>query len=139
LQLAAVLKAVISMRLVARKGGAGRVPAVEVLRSTPYIKECIENKEKTKLINAAIAAGTSQYGMQSFDQSLFTLLGAELITYEEALRQASNPDEFKLKVSGIQSASDMAQEVMDATLQGPSSPQGTDPHGADSPFEFSNS
>ena len=105
LQLAAVLKAIVSMRLVPRKGGRGRVPAaVEVLRSTPYIRECIENKEKTKLINAAIAQGTSQYGMQTFDQSLYNLLQADLITYDEALRQATNPDEFKLRVAGIQSS-----------------------------------
>ena len=49
LQLGAVLRAVISMRLVPRKDGQGRVPAVEVLRSTPYIRDCIESKEKTKL------------------------------------------------------------------------------------------
>src|SRR5512136_2409767 len=50
LQLAAVLKSVISMRLVTRADGKGRVPAVEVLRSTPYIRDCVETKEKTKLI-----------------------------------------------------------------------------------------
>jgi twitching motility protein PilT len=138
LQLAAVLRAIVSMRLIARKGGQGRVPAVEVLRSTPYIRDCIENKEKTKLIGAAIAAGTSQYGMQSFDQSLFHLLQKDLITYEEALRHSSNPDEFKLKVSGIQSASDMAQEAMDSALT-EGGGYHTDPHAADSPFEFTNS
>ena len=116
LQLGAVLKAIVSMRLVPRKDGNGRVPAVEVLRSTPYIRDCVENKEKTKLIQASIAQGTSQYGMQTFDQSLYNLFQNELISFEEALRQSSNPDEFKLKVSGIQSASDMAQEAMDATL-----------------------
>ena len=108
LQLGSVLRAVVSMRLVARKGGNGRVPAVEVLRSTPYIQDCIENKEKTKLIPTAVAAGTSQYGMQTFDQSLYRLLQSELISFEEALRQCSNPDEFKLRVSGIQSTQAMA-------------------------------
>src|SRR5512145_3216961 len=93
LQLAGVLKAVVSMRLVPRADGKGRVPAVEVLRSTQYIKDCIENKEKTKLIRDAIAAGTSQYGMQTFDQSLYRLYRQDLISFEEALRQASNPDE----------------------------------------------
>jgi twitching motility protein PilT len=135
LQLAAVLRAIVSMRLVVKKGGKGRVPAVEVMRSTPYIRECIENKEKTKLIGAAISAGTSQYGMQTFDQSLYNLLKADLISYEEALRHSSNPDEFKLKVAGIQSAADMAQEAMETSL---SDAGGTDPHAADSPFEFSN-
>jgi twitching motility protein PilT len=136
LQLAAVLKAVISMRLVSQKGGKGRVPAVEVLRSTPYIRDCIENKEKTKFIQSAITAGTSEYGMQSFDQSLFALLQKDLITFEEALRRASNPDEFKLKSAGIQSASEMAQEAMESTLLDDSCT--SDPQQADSPFEFTN-
>jgi len=137
LQLGAVLKAIISMRLVPRKDGVGRVPAVEVLRSTAYIRDCIENKEKTKLIQAAIAAGTSQYGMQTFDQSLYNLFREGLISYEEALRQASNPDEFKLKAQGIQSASDMAQEAMESVLA--DSPGEVKPHDPNSPFEFSNS
>jgi twitching motility protein PilT len=137
LQLGSVLKAIISMRLVPKTDGIGRVPAVEVLRSTGYIRDCIENKEKTKLIQAAIAAGTSQYGMQTFDQSLYNLFKGGLISYEEALRQATNPDEFKLKAQGIQSASDMAQEAMEAVLN-EASPS-ADPHDPKSPFEFSNS
>jgi twitching motility protein PilT len=138
LQLGAVLKAIVSMRLVPRKDGNGRVPAVEVLRSTPYIRDCVENKEKTKLIQAAIAQGTSQYGMQTFDQSLYTLFQTDLISYEEALRQASNPDEFKLKVAGIQSTADMAQAEMAQTVETDNSDFASDPHGSDSPFEFSN-
>jgi twitching motility protein PilT len=134
LQLAAVLKAVVSMRLVPRADGNGRVPAVEVMRTTPFIRDCIENKEKTKLIVSAIAAGTSQYGMQTFDQSLYNLYTTNLITYEEALRQASNPDEFRLKVHGIQSTSDMSQEAMDATM---ATGEEHDPHDPSSPFEFS--
>ena len=134
IQLASVLKSVISMRLVPRADGKGRVPAVEVLRTTPYIRDCIENKEKTKLIRDAIAAGTSQYNMQTFDQSLYTLYKADLISFEEALRQATNPDEFKLRVAGIHSTSDIAQEEMAATLTSPVD----DPHSPDSPFEFSN-
>jgi twitching motility protein PilT len=134
LQLASVLKSVISMRLVPRADGQGRVPAVEVLRSTAYIRDCVENKEKTKLIRDAISAGTSQYGMQTFDQSLHKLYRSDLISFEEALRQASNPDEFKLKVAGIQSTSDMAAEEMEAAV---TSRDGADPHAPDSPFEFS--
>jgi len=137
LQLAAVLKSIISMRLVPMKEGRGRVPAVEVLRSTPYIRDCVENKEKTKLIQAAIAAGTSQYSMQTFDQSLYKLYQGDFISFEEALRQATNPDEFKLKAAGIQSASDMAQEAMESVLA--DSTVGSNPRSPDSPFEFSNS
>ncbi len=117
LQLAQVLKAVISMRLVPRADGKGRVPAVEVMRVTPYIRTLIEDKEKTKLIHDAIEKGTSQYGMQTFDQSLYFLYKQGLITLEEALRRSSNPDEFKLKIQGIQSTSDIAQENMDEALE----------------------
>lgn len=122
LQLAAVLRAVISMRLLPRADGMGRVPAVEVLISTPYIRDCVENKEKTKLIKDAIAQGTSQYGMQTFDQSLYQLYKSGFITLEEALRRASNPDEFKLKIQGIQSTSDLAKEQMESYLQAPEEP-----------------
>ena len=73
LQLGAVVQAVISLRLMPRADGLGRVPAVEVLVRTDYIRECIENKEKTKYIKDAIKQGTSQYGMQTFDQSLYQL------------------------------------------------------------------
>ena len=106
LQLAGILKAVISMRLVRAAKGAGRVPAIEVLVSTAFIRDHIINEEKTYLIREAIAAGTSQYGMQTFDQSLFHLLQAGLITQEEALHNATNPDEFKMRVSGIYSKDD---------------------------------
>jgi twitching motility protein PilT len=112
LQLASVLRAVISQRLVPRADGQGRCPAVEVLVTTPFIRDCIVDKEKTHLIQTAIAAGTSQYGMQTFDQSLLGLLRKNLITYDEALRWATNVDEFKLKVQGIATASDEAQEQM---------------------------
>ncbi|MDJ0839485.1 MAG: type IV pilus twitching motility protein PilT [Acidobacteriota bacterium] len=116
LQLGGVLKAIISMRLVPRKDGKGRVPACEVMLNTAYIRSCIEEKEKTKLIHDAIAAGVSQYGMQTFDQSLYYLWKASYITYEEALKRCSNPDEFKLKVQGIQSTSDLARDAMEESL-----------------------
>jgi len=138
IQLAAVLKSIISMRLVPRADGRGRVPAVEVLRSTAYIRDAVENKEKTKLIRDAIAQGTSQYGMQTFDQSLFHLYKTDLISFEEALRQATNPDEFKLKVAGIQSTADMAQHEMEQMVRGGQADAGGSGQG-DSPFEFSRS
>ncbi len=112
LQLASVLKAVISMRLVPRADGQGRVPAVEVLVATAFVRDCIVDKEKTHLIQSAIEGGTSQYGMQSFDQSLLGLLRRNLITFDEALRWASNPDDFKLKVQGISNVADEARDQM---------------------------
>ncbi len=117
IQLAQVLRAAISMRLVPRADGTGRVPAVEVMIATPYIRECIENKERTKYIREQIALGTSQYGMQTFDQSLYQLYKSGLITLDEALRRSTNPDEFKLKVQGVQFTSDVAREQMESTLE----------------------
>jgi hypothetical protein len=112
LQFAATLKAVVSQRLVRRADDKGRVPAVEVMIATGYIRDCIINADKTRLIHDAIAAGTSQYGMQTFDQSLFDLYTKQLITLDEALARASNADEFKLRIQGIRSASDAAREEM---------------------------
>ncbi|MDO8445755.1 MAG: type IV pilus twitching motility protein PilT [Deltaproteobacteria bacterium] len=106
LQLAGVIKGIVSQRLVPAAEGKGRVPAVEVLVSTARIRECIEDKDKTKQIKDAIAAGQISYGMQTFDQSLMGHLKTGKITYEEALKWASNPDDFALKVSGISSTSD---------------------------------
>jgi twitching motility protein PilT len=113
IQLAGILKAVISMRLVRTAKGNLRVPAVEVMVSTGLIRDCIMNEDKTTLIRDAIAAGTSQYGMQTFDQSLFTLYKSGRIGLDEALRGASNPDEFRLRLSGIQNTSDQAKEEME--------------------------
>ncbi|MEE9218240.1 MAG: ATPase, T2SS/T4P/T4SS family, partial [Acidobacteriota bacterium] len=118
LQLAGVLKAAVSMRLLPRADGQGRVPACEILRTTGFIRDCIENKEKTKLIREALAAGTSQYGMQTFDQSIYELYKKELITLDEALRRATNPDEFKLRIQGIESTSSIAQQEMESVVRG---------------------
>jgi twitching motility protein PilT len=112
LQLASVLRAVVSMRLMPRADGRGRAPAVEVMISTPFIRDCIVDKDKTHMIPGAIAAGTSQYGMQTFDQSIFGLFSQGYVTYEEALRWASNVDEFKLKVQGIATTSDMTRDQL---------------------------
>ena len=122
LQLAGILRGVISQRLVRSAAGEGRVPAVEVLVSTALIRDYITHEEKTSLIHDAIAAGTSQYGMQTFDQSLFNLYQSGLIAYEEALRGASNPDEFRLRVSGIRSAADQAKEDMERVTSVSNSP-----------------
>jgi twitching motility protein PilT len=112
IQLASVLKAAISQRLMPRADAAGRVPAVEVMVSTGFIRDCIVDKDRTALIHGAIASGTSQYGMQTFDQSIFGLYEQRLVTLEEALRWASNVDEFKLKVQGISTTTELARDEM---------------------------
>jgi twitching motility protein PilT len=112
LQLASVLRAVVSQRLMPKPHGEGRVPAVEVLTSTAFIRDCIADREKTHLIHGAIAQGTSQYGMQTFDQSIFSLYEQGFVELEEALRWASNVDDFKLKVQGISNTAEMARDQM---------------------------
>jgi len=116
-QLAGIVKGVISQRLVPRADGRGRVPAVEAMVNTAFIRECIEDGTRTKEIRDAIAKGFTSYGMQTFDQSLMYLLEKNLITYEEALLQSSNPDDFALKVRGIYSTSDTRWEGFDAKIE----------------------
>ena len=133
IQLGQVLKSVISLRLVPRADGMGRVPAAEVMMATPYIRECIERKEKTKYIREQISLGTSQYGMQTFDQSLYGLYKSGLITLEEAMARASNPDEFRLKVEGVQFTADIGRDEMEESLQ---TAGDFDMMDGDSPFEL---
>ena len=118
IQLASVLKAAIAQRLIPTADGESRVPAVEVLISTAFIKDCILDKDKTHLIPSAIAQGTSQYGMQTFDQSIFTLFGQNKVTLDEALKWATNVDEFKLKVQGVSTTSDLSRDQMASTVVG---------------------
>lgn len=113
IQIAGLLKAVVSQRLMKSAKGNSRVPAVEVLISTPLIRDYVLHEDKTTQIRDAIAAGTSQYGMQTFDQSLFYLYQSGLISLEEALRGSTNPDEFRLRLAGIQNTAAQAKEDME--------------------------
>ncbi|MCD6534719.1 MAG: type IV pilus twitching motility protein PilT [Deltaproteobacteria bacterium] len=115
LQLASILRGVISQRLIERCDKKGRVPAVEVLINTPIIRECITDADKTVEIKDAIAKGHSIYGMQSFDQSILSHYRKGLISYDEALKQSSNPDDFLLKVQGVSSSSDTSWDAFDGT------------------------
>jgi twitching motility protein PilT len=99
-----------------RADGLGRVAAVEVMTTTAFIRDCIIDKDKTSMISGAIAAGTSQYGMQTFDQAIFGLYSQGMVTLEESLRWASNVDDFKLKVAGISTTTDMARDDMAAKV-----------------------
>ncbi len=111
LQLAGVLQGIVSMRLVPVSQGKGRAPAVEVLIATNRVKECIIDKDRTAELADVIASGYTQYGMQSFDQALMMLFKKKSITYEEALRQSTRPDDFALKVKGIDGTSDSWSEM----------------------------
>jgi len=113
LSVASNLRAVISQRLIPRKDAAGRVPAVEVMMSTPTIREYILNPEKTPLLHSVVAEGVTQYGMQTFDQSVLGLLRDSVITEEEALKNCNNPNELSLKLKGISAASDRTWQPVD--------------------------
>jgi twitching motility protein PilT len=114
LSIASNLRAVISQRLAPRKDGAGRVPAVEIMVTTPTVKDYILNPEKTPLIHGVVAEGMSQYGMQTFDQSVLALLQAGLITEEAALQNCNKPNELILKLKGISGTSDRTWAPVEA-------------------------
>ncbi|MCX5860086.1 MAG: PilT/PilU family type 4a pilus ATPase [Proteobacteria bacterium] len=126
MQLVSVLRAVISQRLVPKADGQGRVPAVEVLIGTSLIRELILDADRTREIPDFIQKGFTTYGMQTFDQSLMQLYTKKLITMEEALRQCTNPDDFKLRVSGISGTSDTSWTDFDKSQGGGDEPKGPD-------------
>src|SRR5712691_10366118 len=102
--LSTALAAVVSLRLVPRKDGQGRVPGSEVLINTAAVQDNIRAITRQLNIPDLIAQGSVQYGMQSFDQSLFHWYQQGVISYESAIFYASNPSEFALKVSGVDSS-----------------------------------
>ena len=104
--LATALQAVVSLRLVPKSDGRGRVPAAEVLINTATVADNIRDIEKALHIPDLIAQGSTSYGMQSFDQSLMKWYKDGAISYESALFYSTNPNEFALRISGVDSASD---------------------------------
>ncbi|CAN5907210.1 MAG: type IV pilus twitching motility protein PilT [Gemmatimonadota bacterium] len=104
--LAEALQAVISMRLIPRSDQEGRVAAVEVMINTAAISDRIRHADQEHTIPDLIAEGRTQYGMQTFDQSVMDLYRQGVISYESAVSNASNPAEFVLRASGVQAASD---------------------------------
>ncbi|MDY0002731.1 MAG: type IV pilus twitching motility protein PilT [Polyangia bacterium] len=104
-QLASVLVGVISQRLIPTADGKSRVPACEVLVNTPRIRELMLDQQRSREIRDAIASGRHPYGMFTFDQSLTELVKEGLITYEQALQNATNADEFVLHFQGISEGS----------------------------------
>ncbi|HSJ99112.1 MAG TPA: PilT/PilU family type 4a pilus ATPase [Myxococcota bacterium] len=118
LQLTSILRGVISQRLVPRFDGKGRVPALEVMVTTARVRELIADKDRTKELHDAISKGFTTYGMQTFDQSLMHLVKGNLVTYEEALKHVSNPDDFALRFRGIASTSDGTWDDFDQDEEG---------------------
>ncbi len=90
------IKALVSQRLIPRENNRGRVPAVEIMLNTPAISDLIFKGEVSE-IKERMKAGREQ-GMQTFDQSLFELFEARLITYEDALRNADSVNDLRLQI-----------------------------------------
>ncbi|MEM6994870.1 MAG: type IV pilus twitching motility protein PilT [Myxococcota bacterium] len=101
MQLAAILSAVVSQRLLPRADGRGMIPAVELMVNTPRIRDMIIDPTRTVEIVDAIRDGQHPYGMISFDQSLTELVHRKLVTYEMALAASTNPDDFALYFRGV--------------------------------------
>jgi twitching motility protein PilT len=120
LQLCSVLKGVVSQRLVARADGKGMVPAAEILVSTARVRELIADPKRTRELHDAIAQGRETYGMVSFDQSLTELVHKRFVTYQEALAQATNPDDFALFFRGVSRGGAVGNEL--DSQPAPSSP-----------------
>ncbi|MGD1000140.1 MAG: PilT/PilU family type 4a pilus ATPase [Candidatus Brocadiia bacterium] len=99
LELAMVLEGVVSLRLLRRSGEAGRLPAVELLMATPTTRDLLQ-QGRTRQLPAALRDG-AYYGAQTFGQSLKHLMDEGLISEEEALAAADNPEDLKLELKGI--------------------------------------
>jgi twitching motility protein PilT len=108
-RLADNLKAVVSLRLLVNKKQNGRVPAVEVMRSTRMIQECIKDPAKTHEITGYLERSRGD-GMQSFDQHLLDLLRANKVSIETAMAAASNPADFKTKLEMEGGVPDQSEE-----------------------------
>ena len=106
LLLGGTLKAIVCQRLLSRSDMPGRVPAIEVMINSGAIRECILDSEKTVEIPDLMEQGAVQYGMQTFDQSIMKLHKQGLISFEEAMASATNPDDFDLRVKGITGSAD---------------------------------
>jgi twitching motility protein PilT len=101
LQLAAILRGVVSQRLLPRADGRGMIPAVEILINTPRVQEMIADPMRTHELVDAIREGAHPYGMVSFDQSLTQLVRRKLVAYEVALASSTNPADFELLFRGV--------------------------------------
>jgi len=120
LSIASNLRAIVCQRLVPRADGEGRVPAVEVMVNTPTVQEYVMSPEKVQQLESIVAEGSTQYGMQTFDQSVLGLLKAGMITEEEALKNCNRPNELQLKLKGILGTSDRVWSPVDqAQTAGP--------------------
>jgi twitching motility protein PilU len=96
MDLALNLKGLISQRLLPRQEGKGRVAAVEILLNTPLISDLINKGEVTEL--KELMKRSRELGMQTFDQALFDLYENNLVTYNDAIRNADSVNDLRLQI-----------------------------------------
>ena len=96
-QLALVLRAIVSMQLVADQEGKDRIPACEILVNAPKVSKHIENGEIKEILEE-MENSVNFYHMQSMNQSLIALLAHNKITYEQAIDASAEPDDLSLKL-----------------------------------------
>ncbi len=101
MRLADALHAVVSQRLLPRKDGHGRAAALEVMIVTPTIRDLILDPNRTVEIREYIAEGREQYGMQTFDQHLMDLVSDDVVDFNTAMVNASNPSDFELQMKTL--------------------------------------
>ncbi len=101
LQLASVLKAVVSQRLCVKKDGTGFIPALEILMNNPRVAECITDPQRTGELKQIMEESKNAWGMITFDQHLMELVNTGQITYEEALKTSTSPENFAIRYSGV--------------------------------------
>ncbi len=106
------LEGIICMRLLTRQDGKGRVPALEILRQTSSVRKALLDGEFWRL--KELMQKGIEFGMQTFNQSLLALYKQEIISYEEALRNSSNPEEFKLNAKGMFTGTDSISQFQSA-------------------------
>jgi twitching motility protein PilT len=96
--IAGTMKGIISQRLVKTKDGNGRVATCEIMVMTGRVHDMILDPKQTGMLREVIAEG-EYYGMQTFDQHLLRHLRSGIISYEEAVKVATSPHDFKLMVA----------------------------------------
>lgn len=115
LLLAGTLQAIVCQRLIPRCDMPGRVPALEIMVNRGAIRECIINPEKLVDLYELMETGSVQYGMQTFDQSIMQLHKQGMISFEDAMGHATNPDDFDLRLKGITGAADRWEGEKDSS------------------------
>jgi twitching motility protein PilT len=109
------MQAIISLRLVPMSKKKGRVPAAEVMIATGTVKEYLADAGRTHLIKNVIEESSSEYGMQSFDQSLLSWYNKGVISLEDALRYATSPTALQIKAKGIEGSSEASWAPFEMT------------------------